>query len=66
MTVSLWSRSATWLATAIRERQVSSLEAVDACLARIEAVNPHINAVVRLAADARDRARAADADARAG
>ena len=61
MTMPLWSRSATWLATAIRERQVSSLEAVDACLARIEAVNPHINAVVRLAADARDRARAADA-----
>ena len=61
MTVPLWSRSATWLATAIRERQVSSLEVVDACLARIEAVNPRINAVVRLAADARDRARAADA-----
>ena len=57
----LWSRSAAWLARAIAAREVSSLEVVDACLARIEAVNPRINAVVRLAADARDRARAADA-----
>ena len=61
MTAPLWSRSATWLATAIRERQVSSLEAVDACLARIERSTRSINAVVRLADDARDRARAADA-----
>lgn len=60
MTETLWSRSATWLARAIAAREVSSLEAVEACLARIEAVNPRINAVVRLADDARDRARAAD------
>ena len=49
----LWSRSATWLAGAIAAGDVSSLEAVDACLARIEDVNPRINAVVRLADDAR-------------
>jgi amidase len=61
MTDELWSRSATWLTRAIAAREVSSLEAVDACLARIEAVNPRINAVVRRAGDARDRAREADA-----
>jgi amidase len=54
-------RSATQLATLIRTGEVSSLEVVDACLDRIEQVNPRINAVVRLAPDARDRARAADA-----
>jgi amidase len=52
--------SATWLAQAIRSRRISSLEAVDACLARIEAVNPRINAIVRLTDDARERARGAD------
>jgi amidase len=52
--------SATWLAQAIRSRRISSLDAVDACLARIEAVNPRINAVVRLTDDARERARDAD------
>jgi amidase len=40
---------------------VSSQEAVEACLERIAAVNPRINAVVALADDALDRARAADA-----
>jgi amidase len=54
--------SATRLAEAIRTRKVSSLEVVDACLARIELVNPRINAVVHLTSDARDRARAADMD----
>ncbi len=62
MTDELTSASATWLAGAIGERRVSSVEVVDACLRRIEAVNPRINAVVRLAGDARDRARVADAD----
>ena len=62
MDAPLWSRSATWLAAAIARADISSLEAVDACLARIEAVNPRINAVVRLADGARDAARSADAD----
>ena len=44
VTTPLWSRSATWLARAIAAREVSSLEVVDACLARIDAVNPRINA----------------------
>jgi amidase len=49
----------TW--AAIRTGEVSSVEVVEACLRRIEVVNPLINAVVRLADDALDVARAADA-----
>ena len=60
------SASATWLAEAVRTRQISSLEVVDACLARIEKVNPAINAVVRLTDDARGRARQADTELAAG
>ena len=45
----------------IHNREVSSLEVVDACLTRIDHVNPKLNAVVQIALDARDRARAADA-----
>src|SRR5690348_4518539 len=49
------------LSDLIRRKQVSSLEAVEACLARIEQVNPKLNAVVALAAEqARADARAAD------
>jgi amidase len=62
----LCSASATWLAEAVRTRQISSLEVVDACLARIEKVNPAINAVVRLTDDARERARQADTELAAG
>jgi len=58
--------SAASIATGMRDRRVSSLEIVDACLARIEAVNPRLNAVVRFAEDARERAREADADLAAG
>ena len=54
-------RSATELTAMLRAREVSSVEVVTACLGRIEAVNPAINAVVRLAPDALERARAADA-----
>lgn len=52
--------SATVIAEALRARRISSLEIVDACLARIDEVNPRLNAVVRLADDARDQARRAD------
>lgn len=65
----LWRMSASELARAIDERQVSSREAVEAHLRRIEAVNPRMNAVVivmaeeaRAAADAADRAIAAGGD----
>ncbi len=62
MTVPLWSQPATWLARAIAAGEVSSAEVVDACLARIEDVNPRLNAVVRLAPRARELAHRADAD----
>ena len=54
------------LATAIRRREVSSSEVVDAHLAHIERHNPSLNAIVTLDEDgARRRAREAD-DALAG
>jgi amidase len=59
----LWGKSAVELAVMIRDREVSSREVIQAHLDRIEAVNPHLNAIVRLlpdqalaAADAADRA----------
>ncbi|TAK01476.1 MAG: amidase [Chloroflexota bacterium] len=58
--------SATWMAAAVREGRVTSVELVEACLARIEAVNPAINAVVRFTDDALDRARRADLGRAAG
>lgn len=60
MTIDPTSASATRIAAAIAAGEVSSVEVVEACLRRIEAVNPRINAVVRLAADALDLAAAAD------
>ncbi|WP_211242890.1 amidase [Sinimarinibacterium sp. CAU 1509] len=54
--------SATALARAIRARHLRSLDIVEAHIARIERVNPTINAVVQQRFDAaRDEARAADA-----
>jgi amidase len=47
----IWQLSATELAQRIRRRQLSSVEAIDAHLARIDAVNPALNAVVRVMAD---------------
>jgi len=59
----LWQRSALDLATMIRDRATSSREVVEAHLARIDAVNSDLNAVVRrldesalAAADAADAA----------
>ncbi len=57
----LWKRSAQELAALIANKKASSVEIVDAHLARIEAVNPTVNAIVRvLSSEA--RAAAADAD----
>ena len=59
--------SARDLATAIRARELSALEVLDAHLAQIEKHNPVLNAVVTLDAErARERARAADAAVRQG
>ena len=54
--------SATALAQAIREKEVSSHEVVEAYIRRIEEVNPKLNAVVQLTAGAAlEQARVADA-----
>jgi amidase len=51
MTVDLWRWQASELAYAIKTRSIKSREAVEACLARLEQVNPNINAVIDLLAD---------------
>ena len=51
MTNELWRWGAADLARAIRAREISSREAVESYLARIEAVNPRVNAIVDLMAD---------------
>lgn len=57
----LFRATARQLADLIRQKKASSLEAVNACLARIAQVNPKLNAVVALVAeDARAHAKAAD------
>jgi amidase len=57
----LWGMSATELAEAIRSRQVSSQQVIEAHLQRIEAVNGSINAVVIvLAEQAQKLAKTAD------
>jgi Asp-tRNA(Asn)/Glu-tRNA(Gln) amidotransferase A subunit family amidase len=53
--------SATRLAGLIRSREVSPVEVVEAHLRRVEALNPRLNAIVTLAADALDVAREAEA-----
>ena len=65
----LWRMSAREMAQAIRNRQASSREVVEAHLRRIEGVNPSINAVVIVmaeqaleAANVADHAVAAGAD----
>jgi hypothetical protein len=51
MAMELWQLEATELARLIRLGQVSSREAVASCLARMEAVNEKLNAVVRQRSD---------------
>ena len=65
----LWQMSALQLAARIRNGESSSREVMEAHLARVDAVNPHLNAIVRrlddealAAADAADAAVAAGAE----
>ncbi|MFD1559587.1 amidase family protein [Paraburkholderia silviterrae] len=51
MSKELWRWSAVKLAEQIRRREISCQEAVASCLARLEQVNPQINAVVEILAD---------------
>lgn len=63
----LWQLSAIEQAALVAQRHATSLQLVDAHLARIAAVNPAINAVVRVLADeARAAARQADSQVKAG
>ena len=63
----LWTRAANELAAMIAGGETSSREVVDAHLERIDEVNDHCNAVVRVLADeARSEADAADAAVAAG
>ena len=59
----IWQLSAAEMARRIARRELSSAEVVNAHLARIDAVNPALNAVVRVLAD-EARAGAAMADRR--
>ena len=57
----LWKLDATAQAALVRSREVSALELVDAAIARIEALNPRINAVITpLFDEARRQARDGD------
>jgi L-alanine-DL-glutamate epimerase-like enolase superfamily enzyme len=47
----LWRRNALDLAGMVSRREVSGVEVIDAHLKRIEAINPHVNAIVRMLAD---------------
>jgi len=62
----LTKKSCVELAGLIRARRVSSVEVVAAHLLRIEQLNPSLNAIVTLAPDILDQARAADAVVGAG
>ena len=57
----LAAHSLTRIAELIRTRAVSPVELVEVCLERISTLNPKLNAIVTLAPDVMDRARAAEA-----
>lgn len=58
----LWQWSATQIATATQEGSLTAIEATEAAIARMEEVNPDLNAVVENLADAaRAEAKALDA-----
>ncbi|QBQ99926.1 amidase family protein [Paraburkholderia pallida] len=62
MSQAWWRLSATEMSALVARRDVSSKELVESCLARLEEVNPHLNAVVDVLADsALEAAAAADA-----
>jgi len=52
MSSQLWQLSATELAAQIKRREVSAREAAQSALDRMDAVNPHINAIVECRPDA--------------
>ncbi|GAA3583245.1 amidase family protein [Nonomuraea rosea] len=63
----LWQLPATEIAAGIRTREISAAEVMESCLARIEAVNPALNALVEVRPEAAlADARQADAAVAAG
>jgi Asp-tRNA(Asn)/Glu-tRNA(Gln) amidotransferase A subunit family amidase len=56
------SKSATELTKLIQTRVISSVEVVEAFLRRIEEINPSLNAIVTVAPDVLEHARAKDAE----
>ena len=63
----IWQLSAAELAQRIARRELSAVEVVNAHLARIDAVNPALNAIVKvLGEEARAQAQAADRKVAAG
>ncbi|PYE41272.1 aspartyl-tRNA(Asn)/glutamyl-tRNA(Gln) amidotransferase subunit A [Rhizobium sp. PP-F2F-G20b] len=66
MTSELNYLDATKLAELIRTKEVSPVEIMQAHLDRIEATNPHVNAIVTVAAGALNAAKAAEAAVLAG
>ena len=67
MTTELWQQSAVDLAAAIRGKEVSATEVLEAHLSRIAATNPTINAIVTLSEDiARSQATNVDKAVAAG
>ncbi|HLO17880.1 MAG TPA: amidase [Anaerolineales bacterium] len=55
------------VARLIRRQKVSPVEVVEACLKRIEELNPELNAFITVLADrAREQARAAEAESKSG
>ncbi len=67
MTTELWQRGALELAAMIANGSTTSVDVLNAHLERVETVNGHLNAIVRLLSDeARAAAEAADAAVAAG
>ena len=62
MDADLTKKSCVELAELIHSRAVSPVELVEAHLRRIDQINPSLNAIVTVAPDILDRARAAEAD----
>ena len=62
MAQQLWERDAFELADAVRAGEQSAVELLDVSLARVERLNPTLNAVCHLDSEAA-RARAAEIDA---
>jgi amidase len=60
MSEELTTLSASRLAGLIRRREVSPVEAAEAYLRQVESLNPKLNALVALAPDVREQARAAE------